>query len=148
MQEKVKLGILIEDEALCPTYATEQAAGADLRADVTEDIILEPGSSCLVPTGVRLEIPEGYEVQVRPRSGLALNHQITLLNSPGTVDSDYRGELKLILVNHGKKPFHITRGMRIGQMVLAPVCQAEFVRQETLEVTARGEAGFGHTGAY
>jgi len=148
MQKRVKVGILIEDEEFCPTYGTAEAAGADLRAAITEDLLIEPGESQLIPTGVRLEIPEGYEVQLRPRSGLALKSQITLLNSPGTIDSDYRGELKLILINHGKEPFRVTRGMRIGQMILAPVFQVEFIRQESLEMTLRGEAGFGHTGAH
>lgn len=130
-----------------PFYATDGAAGADVRAHLDEEIVLEPQSSTLVPTGLRFEIPDGYEIQVRPRSGLAFKHQVTVLNSPGTIDSDYRGELKVILINHGKQPFVITPNMRIAQIVLAPVCQANFVVEEMqLSETSRGEQGFGHTG--
>ncbi len=143
----VNIPILIENEELLPYYMTEGAAGADIRAYLKEPIILSPGHSALVPTGIRLAIPEGYEIQVRPRSGLALKHQVTVLNTPGTIDSDYRGEIGIILINHGTKPFPITPGMRIAQFILSPVIRANFVIcQEDLETTTRGMGGFGHTG--
>lgn len=134
------------DEELIPTYATSGAAGADVKANIAKPVIIEPGQMALIPTGVRAEIPQGYEIQVRPRSGLAVKNQITVLNSPGTVDSDYRGELCVILINHGKEPFTVLPKMRIAQIVLAPVVQAEFILKEALTQTARGEAGFGSTG--
>jgi dUTP pyrophosphatase len=111
-------------------------------------MILAPGASCLVPTGIRASIPEGYEIQVRPRSGLALKSQVTVLNSPGTIDSDYRGEIQIILINHGAKDFTITPGMRIAQLVVCPVIQAFFAPAEELTATARGAGGFGHTGSH
>lgn len=135
------------DEHL-PSYASKGAAGADVRAHLKEAITLPAGASTLVPTGVRVAIPEGYEIQVRPRSGLALKHQITVLNGPGTIDSDYRGEVCVILINHGKKDFTIEPGMRIGQLVLAPVTLANFVRCDSLDETSRGGGGFGHTGTH
>ena len=110
--------------------------------------ILEPGASVLVPTGLRFAIPEGYEIQVRPRSGLAFKNQITVLNTPGTIDADYRGEVGVILINHGKLPFIITPGMRIAQIVLARVERASFILGESLVSTSRGEGGFGHTGTH
>lgn len=134
-----------------PAYESEGAAGADLRAnfslvDRADGVVLEPGARALIPTGLRLEIPAGYEVQIRPRSGLALKHGITLPNSPGTIDSDYRGPLGVIVMNAGDAPFHITHGARIAQMVVAPVVQARFELAEALEATARGAGGFGSTG--
>lgn len=146
--KKQSLPIFIEDDANLPVYGSELAAGADLRAANTSDIEIAPGTSALIPTGIRLEIPPGFEVQIRPRSGLALKHQITVLNSPGTIDADYRGEVGIILINHGKETFTVTRGMRIAQMVLAEVVQAAFVKQEALSASARGEGGFGHTGTH
>lgn len=146
--DKKEIPILIEDECFLPSYASEGAAGADLRACIKESISLDPGCSLLIPTGIRLALPEGYEVQIRPRSGLALKHQITVLNAPGTIDADYRGEIGVILINHGKIPFIIEPGMRIAQMVLALVSRACFVREENLLATIRGEGGFGHTGAH
>lgn len=137
-----------ENEECLPTYGSELAAGADVRANIQSDVALQPGESQLVPTGLKFAIPEGYEIQVRPRSGLALKHQITVLNSPGTIDADYRGEVGVILINHGKKLFTITPGMRIAQIVLAPVVKACFVQEEQLAVTSRGEGGFGHTGTH
>jgi len=137
------------DRALgLPAYATTGAAGADLRANFPDrnGIDLAPGARMLVPTGLRLEIPAGYEVQIRPRSGLALKHGITLPNSPGTIDSDYRGPLGVIVMNAGDKPFRIEHGMRIAQMVVAPVVQATFEAVEALDQTARGSGGFGSTG--
>ena len=133
---------------LLPSYASALAAGADLKAAFTQPETLHPGKSILVPTGLYMEIPEGFEVQIRPRSGLALKKQITVLNTPGTIDADYRGEIQVILINHGNHPFVIEPCMRIAQMVLAPVCQADFVVQETLCTTTRGEGGLGHTGSY
>ena len=132
-----------------PAYETAGAAGMDLRAAVPEDhpMNLLPGLRVLVPTGLVLEIPEGFEGQVRPRSGLALKHGITCLNTPGTIDSDYRGELKVILINHGDEEFTITRGMRIAQMVIAPVVQARIEERTHAGATARGAGGFGSTGA-
>ena len=132
-----------------PSYESAGAAGADLRANLPDRgfVELAPGARGLVPTGLRLAIPGGYEVQIRPRSGLALKHGVTLLNSPGTIDSDYRGPLGVIVMNAGQKPFRIEHGMRIAQMVVAPVVQAEFELAESLDDTARGEGGFGSTGA-
>jgi len=131
-----------------PAYASAGAAGADLRANFPgrDGAELAPGARMLVPTGLRLEIPAGYEVQIRPRSGLALKHGIALPNSPGTIDSDYRGPLGIIVMNAGDAPFRIDHGMRIAQMVVAPVVQAEFEPAEALERTARGAGGFGSTG--
>ncbi len=137
---------LIEEGAELPTYGSEEASGADIRAHIIEDIILHPGDSKLIPTGLRFEIPKGYEIQVRPRSGLALKHGITVLNTPGTIDSDYRGEIGIILINHGKASFVVTSKMRIAQLVFAPVIQACYKEGETLRTTERGEGGFGHTG--
>lgn len=128
-----------------PVYMTKEAAGADLMAAIPESLVLQPGASLLVPTGIRVAIPEGFELQIRPRSGLALKHQVTVLNTPGTIDSDYRGQVQIILINHGKNPFVIEPGMRIGQAVLARVYRAEFVLCEDLNATARGDGGFGHT---
>jgi len=138
------------DRALgLPAYATAGAAGADLRANFPDRgaVTIAPGARLLVPTGLRLAIPEGYEVQLRPRSGLALRHGITLPNSPGTIDSDYRGPLGVIVMNAGTEPFEIVHGARIAQMVVAPVLQARFDVVETLDATPRGAGGFGSTGA-
>jgi len=145
---KVKVFLTCQDEKLYPFYASEDAAGADVRAAIKEDMILLPQESILVPTGLYVEIPKGYELQVRPRSGLALKHQITVLNSPGTIDSDYRGQIQVILINHGKMPFIIEPKMRIAQLILAPVFQADFIQKEELCPSVRGRGGFGHTGAY
>jgi dUTP pyrophosphatase len=130
-----------------PRYETSGAAGADVRANLPDGpLSLAPGARALVPTGLRLQIPSGYEVQVRPRSGLALKHGITLANSPGTIDSDYRGPLGVILLNAGDAPFEITHGMRIAQLVVAPVLQARFHLVAELSDTPRGAGGFGSTG--
>lgn len=137
-----------EDEELLPVYTSTGAAGADVRAAIKGEIILKPGCSVLVPTGLKLAIPEGYEVQVRPRSGLALKNQITVLNTPGTIDSDYRGEVGVILINHGKNDFVITPGMRIAQFIVAPVVQANFLLCGELTATARSDGGFGHSGTH
>lgn len=132
--------------AVLPAFATAGAAGADIRAALAEPLTLMPGSRALVPTGLAFEIPAGYEVQVRPRSGLAANHGVTVLNAPGTIDSDYRGEVKVILVNLGDAPLTIGNGDRIAQLVVAPVVTAIFEARETLEETGRGTGGFGSTG--
>jgi len=129
-----------------PSYATEHAAGMDLCAAVTNDIILQPGQRTLIPTGLSIALPEGYEAQIRPRSGLALKNGITVLNSPGTIDADYRGEVQVILANLGSEAFSITRGMRIAQMVVAKYSRVEWQVSETLSSTARGQGGFGSTG--
>jgi dUTP pyrophosphatase len=131
-----------------PDYATEGAAGADLRANLPDRgrVVLAPGARALVPTGLLLAIPQGYEVQVRPRSGLALRHGITLPNAPGTIDSDYRGPLGVIVLNAGEAAFEIAHGDRIAQMVVAPVLRATFREAEALPGTARGAGGFGSTG--
>lgn len=129
-----------------PRYGSEKAAGCDIFADVDGDVVIQPQGYCAIPTGIRLEIPDGYEVQVRPRSGLALNHGIGILNAPGTIDADYRGEVKVVLFNFSQEPFTIKRGDRIAQLVFARVAQAEFVKAEQLNGTERGSGGFGHTG--
>lgn len=129
-----------------PNYSSADASGADVRAFLKEEILIPSGESRLIPTGLRLAIPSGFEIQVRPRSGLALKNQITVLNTPGTIDADYRGEIGVILINHGKEDFIVQPGMRIAQFVLAPVFQASFILTEELAFTLRGEGGFGHTG--
>ena len=131
-----------------PAYETALSAGMDLRAAVPESapLTLQPGGRALVPTGLAIALPAGYEAQVRPRSGLALKHGITCLNTPGTIDADYRGELQVLLVNLGDAPFVIARGERIAQMIIAPVTQGSWVETETLDDTARGAGGFGSTG--
>ena len=131
-----------------PSYETEQAAGMDLRAALPEDnpMTLAPGKTAMVPTGLAMALPQGFEAQVRPRSGLAAKFGVTVLNSPGTVDSDYRGEVKVILINHGPEAFVINRGDRIAQMVIAPVTQGILQETEELHDTERGEGGFGSTG--
>jgi dUTP pyrophosphatase len=134
------------DSVQTPFYATRLSAGADLSADIDEPIVIQPQTTQLIPTGLFFEIPEGFEIQVRPRSGLALKFGITVLNTPGTIDADYRGELKVILINHSNQPFVVEPRMRIAQMVLARVEQAEFFEVETLEHSERGLGGFGHSG--
>lgn len=129
-----------------PVYATGGAAGADLCAAVDGEVVIGPGSREAVPTGLVLEIPEGFEAQVRPRSGLAIRQGLTIVNAPGTIDSDYRGELKVLLVNLGAEPVVITRGDRIAQMVVAPVTRADFVETDELSASDRGAGGFGSTG--
>lgn len=131
-----------------PSYETAGSAGMDLRAALAEDaaVTLEPGARALIPTGLKMALEPGWEAQVRPRSGLALKHGITCLNTPGTIDSDYRGEVGVILVNLGQEPFVIRRGERIAQMVIAPVAQVSVSEVDTLDETARGAGGFGSTG--
>ncbi|HRC27272.1 MAG TPA: dUTP diphosphatase [Alphaproteobacteria bacterium] len=129
-----------------PAYATEHAAGMDLMAAIDAPITLSPGMSALVPTGLAIALPPGYEAQIRPRSGLAAKSAVTVLNAPGTIDADYRGEIKIILINHGRADFAVERGMRIAQMVVAPVTQVSWVEVQDLDDTARGAGGFGSTG--
>jgi dUTP pyrophosphatase len=143
---KILVPIQVLDEELIPLYATPFASGCDARASIAEAMTVLPGASALVPTGIKVALPDGYEIQVRPRSGYAAKNQVTVLNTPGTIDSDYRGEICIILINHGKEPFVVTPKMRIAQLVLAPVIQAEFIRHEMLTTTERGEGRFGHTG--
>jgi dUTP pyrophosphatase len=150
MTAEVAVGVLRlaggADLAL-PAYMTAGAAGADVCAAVTEPLTLQPGERALVPTGFALDVPAGYEVQIRPRSGLALKAGVTLLNAPGTIDSDYRGPVGVILINLGTEPYAIVRGERIAQMILAPVSRAAFREIEALGETARGGGGFGSTGS-
>ncbi|PSQ86628.1 MAG: dUTP diphosphatase [Bacteroidetes bacterium QS_3_64_15] len=131
-----------------PAYETSASAGMDLRAAVPVDapVTLDPGGRALVDTGLKIALPQGYEGQVRPRSGLAHRHGVTVLNSPGTIDADYRGEVKVLLVNHGREPFAVERGMRIAQLVVAQHARVEWVRREALNETVRGPGGFGSTG--
>lgn len=143
--------VALKREAGCedlplPVYESDQAAGMDLRAAVVETLTVAPGERAMVPTGIRIALPPGTEAQVRPRSGLAIRHGISMVNSPGTIDADYRGEVKVLLINHGQEPFTINRGDRIAQMVVAPVLQADWEVVDDLEATVRGEGGFGHTG--
>ncbi len=129
-----------------PRYETPLSAGVDLAAAVDQDLTIAPGTRAMVPTGLAIALPAGYEAQVRPRSGLAAKNGVTVLNSPGTIDADYRGEIKVILINHGAEPFVISRGMRIAQMVIAPVTQVAWLAVDSLDETARGSGGFGSTG--
>jgi dUTP pyrophosphatase len=129
-----------------PAYATAASAGLDLAAAIREDVTIAPGARALIPTGFAIALPVGFEAQVRPRSGLALKHGVTVLNTPGTIDADYRGEIGVILVNLGAMPFVVTRGMRVAQMVVAPVTQVSWQAVDSLSETARGAGGFGSTG--
>ena len=138
--------LCVANSGCLPEYKSQGAAGADLKADIPSEIRLKPGERRLVPTGFWLQVPSGYEAQIRPRSGLAIEHGVTLLNSPGTIDSDYRGEIKVILINLGQQEYVLQRGDRIAQIVICPVAMADYVQQETLEFTDRGEGGFGSTG--
>jgi len=133
-------------ELQLPKFETALAAGADLRAAVGEDIVIAPRERTLIPTGFAMALPAGYEAQIRPRSGLAYKHGVTCLNTPGTIDADYRGEVKVLLINHGNAPFTITRGERIAQMIISPITQPDFLRVEDLDETLRGDGGFGSTG--
>lgn len=142
----VKIKVVNTDCQPLPAYATSQSAGMDLRANIESPITLHPMERTLVPTGIRIELPEGYEAQVRPRSGLALKHGITVLNTPGTIDSDYRGELKVLLVNLSNDDFVVNAGERVAQMVIARHETATWEEVEVLDETERGEGGYGHTG--
>lgn len=145
----VDIKFTVEPEALDlprPQHATEDSAGADLRAALTSPVVLQPGEFRAVSIGLRIAIPRGYEGQIRPRSGLAARHGITCLNTPGTIDADYRGVVQVLLINHGAEAFTINHGDRIAQLVVAPVTRGVFIPAESLEETTRGEGGFGHTG--
>ncbi|MEE1414150.1 MAG: dUTP diphosphatase [Prevotellamassilia sp.] len=142
----MKIQVINESHHPLPQYATVQSAGLDLRANLDTSITLLPMERRLIPTGLRIALPQGYEAQVRPRSGLALKHGITLLNTPGTIDADYRGEIGIILVNLSTEPFTIADGDRIAQLVIARYEQAEWTEVSSLDVTERGEGGFGHSG--
>jgi dUTP pyrophosphatase len=149
MSEAIIVKVRVEpgaEDLPLPRVMTDGAAAADLRAAVAEPLTLAPGAFAMVSTGIRLEIPRGFEGQVRPRSGLAARQGVTLLNSPGTIDSDYRGIVQVILVNHGREPFTVSHGDRIAQLVIAPVTRAAYERAETLGDTDRSDGGFGHTG--
>lgn len=142
----MKVKIVNKSPFPCPAYATPLSAGVDLRANLSEPLVLEPLQRALVPTGLYIALPPGYEAQVRPRSGLAIKHGITVLNSPGTIDADYRGELRIILVNLSREPFRIEPGERIAQMVIARHEQVEWEETDSLDETLRGAGGFGSTG--
>ncbi len=129
-----------------PEYMTPGSAGLDLAAAISERIAIEPGDYKVIPTGIAIALPRGYEAVIRPRSGLALKYGVTCLNSPGTIDSDYRGEIRVILINHGKQSFEVKRGDRIAQMVINEVVQAAWISEQELELSRRGKGGFGHTG--
>ena len=150
MSDKIKIKIKRLSENFIdiplPSYATEGSSGMDVRAAVKDNIIIPAGKVVLIPTDLSVEIPVGYEIQVRPRSGLAAKHNIGILNSPGTIDSDYRGEVKIILMNYGDEDFKISRGERIAQLVVAKVYKASLVESNELEDSERGAGGFGHTG--
>ncbi len=143
---QIKIPVINKSNNELPQYATTGAAGADVRCFCDEPIVLQAGARALIPTGLYAAVPHGYEIQVRPRSGLAVKHGVTCLNSPGTIDSDYRGEIKVLLINHGVEKFVVQNGERIAQLVLAKVEQASFEVVENLDDTQRGVGGFGHTG--
>lgn len=147
---EIKIKRISEDfnDIQLPAYATEGSSGMDLRAAVENEVILETGKFALIPTNLTVEIPFGYEIQVRPRSGLAAKNGVSVLNTPGTIDSDYRGEIKVILFNFGKENFVIKRGERIAQMVIAKVYKADLIETGELNSSSRGEGGFGHTGRH
>jgi len=146
MQPQVKIQRLRSNSLPLPNYQSAHAAGVDLMADIDQPVKLAPLERAAIPTGIALAIPVGFEGQVRPRSGRAINEGLTIVNAPGTIDSDYRGEVKVLLVNLGRAEISIRPGERIAQLVIAPVVRAEFVEVETLEESARGSGGFGHTG--
>ncbi|MCE1273762.1 MAG: dUTP diphosphatase [Chlorobiaceae bacterium] len=142
---KVKI-VRLNQKAVMPVYATAHAAGMDISACIDAPVTVEPFSTALIPTGLSIELPEGFEAQLRPRSGLALRHMISLPNTPATIDADYRGEVKVILINYGREPFTVSNGDRIAQMVVARVDRVEFEEVDSLSDTHRGAGGFGHTG--
>jgi len=133
------------DDLPLPRYMTDLPAGMDIYAAVDQDVTIPPGRREVIPTGMVIALPVGYEAQIRPRSGLAMKHGITLVNSPGTIDADYRGEVKLLMINHGENSFVVRRGDRVAQMVIHQVCRGQWLRQESLDETTRGQGGFGHT---
>ena len=143
---KVNIKFVAQEGAIIPVYKTSGAAGADVCAFLSESVVIKSGEFVMIPTGLSFAIPEGYEIQVRPRSGLAAKNGVTVLNTPGTIDSDYRGEVKVILINHGKDAFTVNNGDRIAQLIVAPVTQGVFEKTDELDSTERGEGGFGSTG--
>lgn len=143
---KVNIKFVAQEGAIVPEYKTSGAAGADVCAFLSEPVVIKSGEFAMIPTGLSFAIPEGYEIQVRPRSGLAAKNGVTVLNTPGTIDSDYRGEVKVILINHGKDAFTVNNGDRIAQLIVAPVTQGVFEKTDELDSTERGEGGFGSTG--
>ncbi len=142
----VEIRVVNKGRQPLPAYATKQSAGLDLRADIDEDVILQPLQRQLIPTGLHIALPEGYEAQVRPRSGLALKHGVTVLNTPGTIDADYRGEIGVVLVNLSQDSFTVHPGERVAQLVVVRYEQADLVSVDVLDETERGEGGYGHTG--
>lgn len=146
MSQKLAVKIINQSNNPLPKYQTSQSAGMDLHANLSEAIILQPGERKLIPTGLFMELPEGYEAQVRPRSGLALKHGVTVLNSPGTIDADYRGEIQVLLINHSDLDFEINHGERIAQMVIAKHEQVNWIENESLNNTERGAGGYGSSG--
>lgn len=146
MQDQIEVRVVSENGASLPEYKTAGAAGADVRARLDSPVEIGPCKRAVIPTGLFFEIPEGYEIQVRPRSGLAFKNGVTVLNTPGTIDSDYRGELKVVLINLGEEPFTVSHGDRIAQIVVSPVTRGVFIPCESLSETERGEGGFGSTG--
>ena len=147
MKNEIEVEIIrCRPEARLPCYMTEQAAGMDLYALLDSDVVLSPGRRVMVPTGIAIALPLGYEAQVRPRSGLAAKYGVTLVNSPGTIDADYRGEISVIIINHGETDFTINDGERIAQMIVAPVSRCRWNLVENLAASERGSGGFGHTG--
>ncbi|MET1169148.1 MAG: dUTP diphosphatase [Flavobacteriales bacterium] len=142
----MKIKVHYSGKHALPQFETTQSAGMDLRANIDVPVVLQPGDSTLIPTGIKMALPDGYEAQIRPRSGLAYKHGITVLNSPGTIDADYRGDVGVLLINHGQKAFTIEDGMRVAQMVVAQYSQFEWESVEDLDETARGAGGFGSTG--
>lgn len=142
----MKVQIINESSFPLPHYATEQSAGVDLKANLENSVVLKPMERQLIPTGIKIALPQFYEAQIRPRSGLAIKHGITLVNSPGTIDADYRGEIKVIMINLGSEDFEIKPGERIAQMIIAKYEKVDWEEVETLNETERGEGGFGHTG--
>ena len=142
----MKIQVHYSGKHALPQFETTQSAGMDLRANIDTPVVLQPGDRALIPTGIKMALPDGYEAQIRPRSGLAYKHGITVLNSPGTIDADYRGDVGVLLINHGREAFTVEDGMRVAQMVVAQYSQFEWESVEDLDETARGVGGFGSTG--
>jgi dUTP pyrophosphatase len=142
----MKIQVHYSGKHALPQFETTQSAGMDLRANIDAPVVLQPGDRALIPTGIKMALPDGYEAQIRPRSGLAYKHGITVLNSPGTIDADYRGDVGVLLINHGREAFTVEDGMRVAQMVVAQYSQFEWESAEDLDETARGAGGFGSTG--
>ena len=142
----MKVNVIYTGKHALPQFETAQSAGMDLRANIDVPVVLQPGDRALIPTGIAMALPDGFEAQIRPRSGLAYKHGVTVLNSPGTIDADYRGDVGVLLINHGKEPFTVEDGMRVAQMVVAQYSQFEWNEVEDLSSTDRGAGGFGSTG--